>query len=61
MPLHVERTSKHTFIVTGGAEAHYVDASTPDCDCGAWIWKAPKECKHILAVRAYIREQKGAA
>lgn len=51
-----ERLGGGRYLVTGGAQEHWVDlytASIPRCDCGDHLWR-DQICKHILA--ALLRE-----
>lgn len=50
--LRVRRVGQGRYLVTGGAEPHWVDLYTrrmPRCDCGDHLWR-DRICKHILAV-----------
>lgn len=50
--LAVQRVGRGRYLVTGGAEPHWVDLYTrriPRCDCGDHLWRE-RICKHILAV-----------
>lgn len=50
--LEVRRVGRGRYLVTGGAEPHWVDLYTrrfPRCDCGDHLWRE-RVCKHILAV-----------
>lgn len=50
--LVVRRVGRGRYLVTGGAEPHWVDLYTrrfPRCDCGDHLWRE-RVCKHILAV-----------
>jgi hypothetical protein len=50
--LEVRRVGRGRYLVTGGAEPHWVDLYTrrlPRCDCGDHLWRE-RICKHILAV-----------
>lgn len=52
LTLEVERYGWGRYLVTGGAEPHWVDLYTrgiPRCDCGDHLWRE-RVCKHILAV-----------
>jgi hypothetical protein len=54
--LHGERVGDGRYLVTGGAQDHWVDLYTtghPRCDCGDHLWRE-RICKHILA--ALLRE-----
>ncbi len=50
------RVGSGRYLVTGGAQEHWVDLYTariPRCDCGDHLWRE-RICKHILA--ALLRE-----
>ena len=54
--LTCERVGRGRYVVTGGAEPHYVDlaadgAALPLCDCGDAHYRPEFACKHVLAAR----------
>lgn len=54
--LRVEPIGPGQYVVTGGAEEHWVDLRSrliTRCDCGDHLWRE-RVCKHILA--AMLRE-----
>lgn len=54
--LQVEQIGPGQYLVTGGAEEHWVDLRSrllTRCDCGDHLWRE-RICKHILA--AMLRE-----
>lgn len=50
MDLTVKRVGPGEYLVEGGAEPHWVDASVPSCDCDDREGERYGCCKHLLAV-----------
>ena len=55
--LACERIGRGRYVVTGGAEPHYVDlgaggAALPLCDCADAHYRPAFACKHVVAARA---------
>lgn len=53
LALHVEVRGKGVYLVSGGAEPHWVNLGNPrapPCDCGSHLW-GERVCKHMMAAQ----------
>jgi predicted nucleic acid-binding Zn finger protein len=53
--LSVEEVERELYLVTGGAEPHWVAPGQPDnrCDCADYLLRGVVTCKHQLAVKLH--------